>query len=314
MHDVTPKEFEKLVANLQRKFAGGSSVKQNAKIVGRITGRSREVDVAVTTSVAGESLLIAVECRRRARKCDVSEVEAFASKLADIFAHKGIIVSAKGFTVAAGRLAKAKGISLYRYEDTLKEGWPSGFETTVKIAIWEIYPIGGVIVRSDGSRCDILSEDEHQFRDSTSGDDVGMGTLMRKYWEKIPEKDKCNGDQYWEHPISTPEDSSVTALALAFKTFRHQSLRLGRLQFEGFVDDESKIAKVKGWKMVFPEEDAIACLQDRSTVESSLSLQICSTLVHTANSSTKARLQQLLHGHFEITVGVGTVYEIPFTS
>ncbi|MCX6866129.1 MAG: restriction endonuclease, partial [Verrucomicrobia bacterium] len=285
--NISSKKFEFLTANLQRQFAGGSNVQQNAKILGRHSGKKREVDVAIRTSVAGESLLIAVECRRRGRKSDIAEVEAFASKLDDIAAHKGIMVSAKGFSKTVKRIATAKGISLYRYEDTLSDGWPSGLETSVIVEVWELLPMGAYIRRVDGSTTNIQTDDEHEYF-YASGNEVLLSTVLRIFWEIVPEKDKCNGDQSYEH-------------------------RIGRLQFEGLVDDESKVAKVMGWKMVFPEEISAAELEDNGPSGSALSLLIRSTLVRTNDSHTAVQLKLLLYGHLEITVGQHEVYDLPFT-
>jgi hypothetical protein len=289
----------------------GGDVQQNARITGKITGRSREVDVAIRTNVAGEPLLIAVECRRKIRKSDVGEIEAFASKLEDIGAHKGIAVSAKGFSAAAQRLAAAKGISLYRYEDTLKKGWPSGLETYVILEIWEINPVGAFLRKSDGSTVDIVAEDEHEYFDSSTGANVPLATIMRCCWDKVPEMDKCNGDQCYEHPLSTPDDPSFVMLGLSFQTFRHKVMRLGRLQFEGLVDDESKVAKVKGWKMIFP--DAGTGSEAPEALRKALSLLIRTTIVRTEGSNADARLNLLLYGCLEINVGFKNVNDLSFT-
>lgn len=314
MNSINSKKFELLIANLQRQFAGGSNVQQNAKILGRHSGKKREVDVAVRTSVSGESLLIAVECRSRGRKSDIAEVEAFASKLDDIAAHKGIIVSAKGFSKTAKRLATAKGISLYRYEDTLSDGWLSGLETSAIVRIWELHPTGAYLKRSNGSLTDIPADKEHDYFDSAAESEMSIATLVRKFWEMVPDSKRHNGDHCYEHPIATLDDPSVVSLGLAFKSFRHMAIRIGRLQFEGLIDDETRVAKVIGWKMVFPEAGGIKKIQDSIAAGSALTLQVHRTTVHTGGADSEAQIKLRLYGHFEIAVGSGVVQEIPFSS
>lgn len=314
MNHISSKDFEVLIANLQRRFAGGSDVEQNAKIQGKITGKKREVDVAVRTSVAGEVLLIAVECRRRRRRSDVAEVEAFASKLKDIAAHKGIMVSAKGFSKAAKRLATSENISLYRYEDTLSDGWPSGLETSVIVRIWELFPSGSYIKRSDGSLTNIHTDDEHDYIDNATGKKMPLATLFRKYWEMVPDNEKHNGENCYEYPIASADDPSVIALGLAFRSFRHAALRIGRLQFEGLVDDESHVAKVMGWKMVFPDAETMKLYHDSAASGNALCLRVSSTIVNIGAEDAHAQIKLLLYGHLEFTVGIGKVHEVPFSS
>lgn len=73
------------------------------------------------------------------------------------------------------------------------------------------------------------------------------------------------------------------------------------------------VAKVMGWKMVFPEEISAAELEDNGPSGSALSLLIRSTLVRTNDSHTAVQLKLLLYGHLEITVGQHEVYDLPFT-
>lgn len=309
---VTPREFETLVANLQRKFSKNAEVKQNTLIKGSLTGKKREVDVAIYSEIGGERILIAVECKRRSRKSDVNQVEAFNSKLEDIRANKGVIVSAKGFSKTARILAEKKGISLYRYEDTLSEGWPSGLETSVLIKVWELQPKGIYIKRLDGSKTDIHTDIDHKYFDIKTGIDTPLATILRQLWDSMPQGEKKNGDHCIECATSSPDDPAVTDLGIAFQSFRHQALRFGKLQFEGLVDDESCVAKTGNWKMVFPHTELAEAARSPSR-GSALTLQICTTHVRTDDPKSEALHGFLLNGHLEISVGVGGVQELPFT-
>lgn len=309
---VTPREFETLVANLQRKFSNGGEVLQNSMILGRLTERKREVDVVIRSRIAGENILVAVECKRRGRKSDVNQVEAFSSKLEDIGANKGIMVSAKGFSKAAKNLATKKGISLYRYEDTLTEGWPSGLQTSVLIRVWELYPTGAYSKRRNGSKTDIITDTEHRYLDVKTGQDTPLATVMRKLWDTMPENERSNGDHCIECATNSPDDPEVNSLGLTFQSFRHSAMRFGMLQFEGFVDDDSCVAKAANWKMIFPRTEIME--SERSTGRgSALTLQVFSTHIHTDDSRSAVLLDHIRHGHFELSIGSEGMQELPFS-
>lgn len=78
----------------------------------------RQFDVVMTTKVAdGETELITViEVRDKARKLNLEAVDAFRSKMLDVGASKGIIVSKAGFQSGAVRKAKRQKIDLYKIQ------------------------------------------------------------------------------------------------------------------------------------------------------------------------------------------------------
>lgn len=119
------RRFETLVADIQRELSPDAVVTQNEKVVGRNSGEPRDIDIAIRRTIGQFQLLIAVECKDYGRALHVKDVESFAGLLEDVGANKGAIVSAKGFSKTAVRLAKSKGIDLYRLVDTASIEWSS---------------------------------------------------------------------------------------------------------------------------------------------------------------------------------------------
>ena len=72
----------------------------------------RQIDVLITSQVAGMPLKTVVECRDHNRILDVTAIDAFQSKLVDVSANKGVLVSRKGFSGTAKKKAKRVGITL----------------------------------------------------------------------------------------------------------------------------------------------------------------------------------------------------------
>ena len=99
------KEFEQLVARIE-KDAGplGLIVRSPDKILCKITGRKREVDVSIRSRAGTTDLLVTIECRRRHPKQDVTWIEQLATKRDAIGASCTIRVSSSGFTPTRRRL------------------------------------------------------------------------------------------------------------------------------------------------------------------------------------------------------------------
>jgi hypothetical protein len=66
----------------------------------------RDIDVLLEATVAGTTLRIGVECRRKKRPVDKPQVEAFVTKLKDCHMEKGVFVSSSGFAKEALIAAK----------------------------------------------------------------------------------------------------------------------------------------------------------------------------------------------------------------
>lgn len=98
------KPFESATLNVVRDLHPTQEVLGNVKIVGKVTEYRREVDVQLIDPNKYD--FMAFECKDHKAKVDVELVEAFITKLKDIGAKKGGIVSNSGFTPSALKTAK----------------------------------------------------------------------------------------------------------------------------------------------------------------------------------------------------------------
>lgn len=87
-----------------------TSVERDVKIPG--PDGLRQIDVLVKHEHAGVEYTTVIECRDHAGKLSVTHVDAFFSKLADVKASKGILVSRNGFSKTAIQKASRLGIGL----------------------------------------------------------------------------------------------------------------------------------------------------------------------------------------------------------
>jgi len=99
------KVYEKEVFNLFKAHFLNADVQQNVRIQGRFSKRARQIDVLVTETIpAGRSKTI-VDAKYFNRKVNVKAVDGFAGFLDDVGAHKGILITSKGYSKAALRRA-----------------------------------------------------------------------------------------------------------------------------------------------------------------------------------------------------------------
>ncbi|NOT61213.1 MAG: hypothetical protein HOP19_13420 [Acidobacteria bacterium] len=77
------------------------------------SGQEHEIDVSYELNVGMLNLLFVVECKEYARKVGVDDVMAFSYRIQDIGAHKGVLVTTKGFQSGAVKVAESQGMALF---------------------------------------------------------------------------------------------------------------------------------------------------------------------------------------------------------
>jgi hypothetical protein len=113
MKSNTGKTYEEMVLRVYQILCGAASfadVRHNVKLQG--PDGERQIDVLVIHDHANVRYLTVIECKDFRGKVNVTYVDAFASKLLDVKANKGILVSRREFTKTAVQKAKRLGIEL----------------------------------------------------------------------------------------------------------------------------------------------------------------------------------------------------------
>ena len=111
------KKFEKIIADIHVLNAEGAKVEFNDRIEGKTTRQKRQIDVSLRFHHGYYQYLVIIECKDLKGKVPIKEIEAFRTKMEDVRAHKGIMVSSKGFQKGAIEAAKGFNIDLF----TLRE-------------------------------------------------------------------------------------------------------------------------------------------------------------------------------------------------
>ncbi|MGL4560120.1 MAG: restriction endonuclease, partial [Afipia sp.] len=122
--------YERMIARLIADQASTEfCVTPNARIVGKISGRSRQIDVLMETRHDTDNTRrVIVDAKKRTRKIDVKEVETFIGMMEDVQATHGYLVSPSGHTKAAEKRAQQtvsiRIVPLDRLTDFDPTTWP----------------------------------------------------------------------------------------------------------------------------------------------------------------------------------------------
>lgn len=140
--------YERMIARLMAdQLSTGLCVTPNARILGSISGRKRQIDVLIDARHdTDNSRRIIVDAKQKKRKIDVKDVEAFRGMMEDVDATHGYLVCASGHTKAAERRAQSSVsiclIPLDQIEDFDPSAWPRCLRTGCKHGgvFWDGYP------------------------------------------------------------------------------------------------------------------------------------------------------------------------------
>lgn len=150
MTRVLPKweQYERLVAQiLAYEVSTDFCVTPNAHLRGRISGRSRQIDVLIDLRHdTDNSRRVIVDAKMRTRRVSVSDVEAFRGLMDDVAATHGYLVCPNGFTKAALRRAQSavsiRLLPLNHLDDFDPSKWPTCHAPNCKdgLVFWDGYP------------------------------------------------------------------------------------------------------------------------------------------------------------------------------
>lgn len=95
------KQYEdKIFEELQSRYPG-VPISRNAKVLGRISQTLRQIDVLIEAQVLDSPVRIIVDAKKRTKPIDVNDVETFIAMMADVEAHRGILISTSGYSKTA---------------------------------------------------------------------------------------------------------------------------------------------------------------------------------------------------------------------
>ncbi len=120
------KEFELLITKIQQQVAPDARVRHNHRITGE-SGRKRQLDVTISQDIGLFHIFIVIECRHYRRPVTIDKLEAFATKLKDVRASQGVMISVSGFDDGAKAVAAQHHIRLLSYREAYELDWKKAF-------------------------------------------------------------------------------------------------------------------------------------------------------------------------------------------
>jgi hypothetical protein len=119
-------DFQQLILLIERQLAqSGTTVEESAMLPDNHDGTMREVDILITTPIAGRELRIAIECRDSRRNADVPWIDYLIGRYATLPVDRCVAVSRRGFSKAALSKAKLHSIETLKLERATALSWPS---------------------------------------------------------------------------------------------------------------------------------------------------------------------------------------------
>lgn len=104
---IDSKLYEKIVSQLMfDENDVNTTVVPNAKIIGSISGRSRQIDVLLDSKNGESNRRIIVDAKYQKRPIDIKVVEEFEGMMRDVNAQRGILICPNGYTKSALRRAQ----------------------------------------------------------------------------------------------------------------------------------------------------------------------------------------------------------------
>lgn len=125
------RRFERLTFGIYLLRAEGARVSFDEKFVGRLTGRPRQVDIAVRFKRLYSEFLLMVECKDE--RVSIDQIEALNTKRQDVGANHVIVVSSSGYQEGAIQAAKSHGIDLHELTEE-RVDWTS----TLRRKLYEV--------------------------------------------------------------------------------------------------------------------------------------------------------------------------------
>jgi len=182
------KALEQLVGIIEKAIAGNDNVtvEIDRKLADKITGEQRQFDVALTVRHQHHTVVIAIECRDKARPVGVADVEAFHTKCQHTGVNQGVIVSTSGFANTARTKADLLGIRCLDIEEVASFNWmlAEGMHVIEKKLLhhsWKFFPEKAGLV--DDSNMELLDD-----KGNTLNLAVLSANAQRVLNEQLPEQ------------------------------------------------------------------------------------------------------------------------------
>jgi hypothetical protein len=241
-------QFEELIADLHKGFHPGATITRHEKLLGQNSGTKREIDVCIRQRVGIQDLLIIIDCKKRSRKVDVIGMDSFIGLKNDVAAHTGVIVSEKGFSKSAIRLAARSGVQALTFMDTKRQDWAKDLLIPVGLDLRVMMPTRITFEANGKAEIDVAPNDLHLHDKQTRGD-ITLKQLLERNWFDKSEPAPGSWTTVFDAYENDGKPSGTLRFSFSVENRKYIS-RVG-LDFIGLVDGQRNVAHMKS--VQFPE-------------------------------------------------------------
>lgn len=141
--------LESVVAALHRH--PGVDVQQNVRLQVLNGSRKREIDVLMTTTIAGYPVRLAIECKNHRNRIGAPEIDAYLGKLQDIGipSQLGIYVTVKGYTKGALERARKAGLRVLTLQGLSEDGLSARVADAIQSVVYLLPVISKMTVKNN---------------------------------------------------------------------------------------------------------------------------------------------------------------------
>src|SRR3954463_894062 len=201
--------LQRVVFHIQRQLTPNALVQESALLLDRSAGINREVDVVIRSKVGEHEVIVCVECREHQRKASVEWVEQMAMKHNSLITSKLILVSAKGFSRAAGVKAESLGIDIYSFDEAIETDWTALVGKELSLAMWAFRILNCELVFTQGEAIDYSASPEIRIFNSEG---TFKGTLR-----EVVLANTCQSDSFTDGLIQYAEKATEPIIGAELK-------------------------------------------------------------------------------------------------
>jgi hypothetical protein len=181
------KSFEKTIRLIQETLidSPNTSIFSNKKLASK-TGRKREIDVLLVTTINELEINIAIECKDYSKPVGAKEIEAFSSKceILDTPINKKVFISSIGYQAGAIDSAQLLNVELLNTEQITDEvimNWMP----IMQLGIQFLPPFENIVLYLDSEDEEFVKKTQQSFdsiiRFETEPTEIHIGTLLADY-------------------------------------------------------------------------------------------------------------------------------------
>lgn len=229
------KNFELLTQKIQQELSPDAKVTHNETIEGK-SGAKNQIDVVLRAKVGQYPFLCIIECKDWAEKVGLDTVRAFKSKIIDVGAMQGVMVSRSGYTKDAMTFAKSENVILYTLVDAETQDWSKASLVPMALIRIELDNAAVELHSIDGKQSYPLQDQQgniHSIYDFKAKKWLHFKSFVEGQWDRVfkdrePAPDEWFQTQPEEYYIKL-ENSKLTPVVIKY------SMRARKWWYYGYL-------------------------------------------------------------------------------